>query len=54
MLKVPFDFEKNNVTAVIPEYQFDRMEVSGNILTLYYRTSEDKKLNLKINLKNKK
>ncbi|PWN63294.1 hypothetical protein [Chryseobacterium oncorhynchi] len=54
VLKVPFDFEKNNVTAVIPEYQFDRMEVSGNILTLYYTTSEDKKLNLKINLKNKK
>lgn len=54
VLKVPFDFEKNNVTAVIPEYQFDRMEVSGNILTLYYTTSENKKLNLKINLKNKK
>ena len=54
VLKVPFDFEKNNVTAVIPEYQFDRIEVSGNILTLYYTTSENKKLNLKINLKNKK
>lgn len=54
VLKVPFDFQKNNVTAVIPEYQFDRMEVSGNILTLHYTTSEDKKLNLKINLKNKK
>ncbi|WP_284464578.1 hypothetical protein [Chryseobacterium sp.] len=51
VLKVPFDFEKNNVTAVIPEYQFDKMEVSGNILTLYYTPSEDKKLTLKINLK---
>lgn len=51
MLAVPFDFQKNSLTAVIPEYQFDRMEVSGNILTLYYTTSEDQKLALKINSK---
>lgn len=53
-LTIPFDLEKNNLTAAIPEYQFDKMKLHGNILTLYYTTNDYKKLHLKIDLRNKK
>ena len=53
-LTIPFDATKNNLTAVIPEHQFDKMNLEGNILTIYYTTTENKELKLKINLTNKK
>jgi hypothetical protein len=53
-LKIPFDFQKNNLTAVVPEYQFDKMKMNRNILTLLYTRTDDKEINLKINLNNKK
>lgn len=49
-LTIPFDFQRNNLTAVNPEYQFDHMIQNGNLLTLYYTTSTEKKLKFKINL----
>jgi len=52
-LIIPFDFQKNNLTAVIPEYQFDNMILNGNSLTLYYTTTNDKNLKLKVNLSDK-
>ena len=54
LLTVPFDFQRNNLTAVIPEYQFDSMKLDGSILTLFYTRTDNKKLNLTINLKNTK
>lgn len=54
LLTVPFDMHRNNLTAIIPEYQFDIMKLDGSILTLFYTRTDNKKLNLKINLKNKK
>jgi len=53
-LTIPFDAKRNNLTAVIPEQQFDKMNLKGNILTIYYTTTENKELKLKINLTNKK
>ena len=53
-LTIPFDATKNNLTAVIPEHQFDKMNLEGNILTIYYTTTKNKELKLKINLTNKK
>ncbi|MEO6232374.1 MAG: hypothetical protein ABIP10_19750, partial [Ferruginibacter sp.] len=54
ILTVPFAAQKNNLTAVIPEYQFDNMFLNGNLLTLNYTTTKDKKLNLRINLADRK
>ncbi|RZK26050.1 MAG: hypothetical protein EOO43_03915 [Flavobacterium sp.] len=54
VLTIPFDFQRNNLTARIPEFQFHNMKKNGNILTLFYTTTDDNKLDLKINLKNKK
>ena len=54
MLTIPFNARKNNLTAVIPEQQFDKMNLEGNILTIYYTTTENKELKLKINVTNKK
>jgi hypothetical protein len=53
-LTIPFDAKGNNLTSIIPEQQFDKMNLAGNILTIYYTTTENKELKLKINLKNKK
>jgi hypothetical protein len=36
---------------VIPEYHFDNMKLHGNILTLFYTRTDNKKSKLKINLK---
>lgn len=54
VLKIPFDFQRNNLTAVIPEYQFDKIKLERSLLTLFYTTTSNKKLNLKIDLKSKK
>jgi hypothetical protein len=54
VLTIPFAAKKNNLTAVIPENQFDNMTLNGQLLTLYYTTTKDKKLNLKINLANER
>jgi|688.fasta_scaffold525232_1 hypothetical protein len=54
VLTIPFDFQLNNLTGIIPEYQFDSMKLNENVLTLFYTSTDIKKLNLKINLKNKK
>ena len=54
ILTIPFDAKRNNLTAVIPEQQFNKMELKGTILTIYFTTTENKQLNLKINLANKK
>ena len=54
ILTIPFDAKANNLTAVIPEQQFDKMKLQGNILTIYFTTTENKELKLKINLANKK
>lgn len=53
-ITIPFDFKKKNLTAAIPEYQFDRMKLNENILTIYYTTSSNNQLDLKIDLSNKK
>lgn len=49
-VKVAF---KDNLTAAIPEQQFDKMILKNNILTIFYETDNGKKT-LKINLNNKK
>jgi len=54
VLTIPFDFQRSNLTAAIPEYQFDRIKLKGSLLTLFYTRTDNKILNLKINLKNKK
>jgi hypothetical protein len=54
ILTIPFNAKQNNLTAVIPEQQFDKMKLNGNILTIFYTTTENKELNLKIDLTNKK
>ncbi len=51
VLKISFDFQQNNLTTVIPEYHFDNMKLHGNILTLFYTRTDNKKSKLKINLK---
>ena len=53
-LTIPFDAEQNNLIAPIPEQLFEKMNLQGNILTLYYTTNDDKELKLKINLTDKK
>ncbi len=53
-LTIPFNSKRNNLSAVIPEHQFETMKLVGNILTIYYTTTENKELELKINLMNKK
>jgi hypothetical protein len=53
-LTIPFDLQENNLTSVIPEYQFDKIKLERNILTLFYTRTDNKKLNLKIILNNKK
>jgi hypothetical protein len=52
-LVVPFDFKRNNVTAIIPEYEFDEMKLNGNTLTLFYNGSKNGS-NLQINLEGEK
>jgi len=47
---VPFDFQKNDLTARIPEFQFNKMELYGNVLTLFYKGTDSEELNFKINL----
>ena len=54
VLTVPFDVINNNLQCLIPEFQFDKMSLKGNILTLFYTNMNDKKMYLKINLTNKK
>ena len=49
-VKVAF---KDNLTAAIPEQQFDKMILKNNILTIFYEIDNGKKT-LKINLSNKK
>lgn len=49
-VKVAF---KENLTALIPEHQFDKMILKNNILTIFYENDEGKKT-LKINLSDKK
>ncbi|MEY4964083.1 MAG: hypothetical protein RLZZ323_1402 [Bacteroidota bacterium] len=53
-LTIPFNAKRNNLTGIIPEQQFNKMNLVGNILTIYYTTTDNKELNLKINLTNKK
>ena len=53
-LIIPFDTERNNFTSIIPEYQFDRMDLNGDMLTLDYTTDEQEKMQLKLNLTERK
>lgn len=53
-LTIPFDAKRNNLTSVVPEQQFEKMNLERNILKIYYTTSENRQLELKINLTNKK
>ena len=47
--KVPFNFE---LTSHNPEYQFKKMEVKSNILTLFFEEKNENQI-FKINLNNK-
>ena len=53
-LTIPFSAKKNNLTAVVPEYQFGNMTLNNNLLNLLYTTTNNKNLILKVNLQNKK
>ena len=44
---VPF---KEELTAVIPQEQFDSMTVKNNVLTIFYETDDNPKKSIKINL----
>ena len=50
-LSIPFDAKQNKLNTLIPEHEFDRMNLKGNNLTIFF-TSENKKL--KLNLKTQK
>ncbi|WP_309609323.1 hypothetical protein [Flavobacterium sp.] len=49
VIKVPFKYE---LTGVIPNNQFSKMEVKNNILTLYFEEKNENQI-FKINLNNK-
>ena len=47
IIKVPF---KEELTAVIPQEQFDTMTVKNNVLSIFYKTDDNLKKSIKINL----
>jgi len=51
---IPFDAEKNGVSALTPEYQFKKMTLKDSVLTLFYVTGDNENKQLNINLKNGK
>lgn len=51
---VAFDAAANKLTSVIPEHQFNRMVLKGDLLVLDYTNDAGKNLQLKIRLSNKK
>ena len=46
-IKVPF---KEELTAAIPQEQFDTMTVKNNVLSIFYETNNNPKKSIKINL----
>ena len=54
ILTIPFSAKKNNLTAGVPEYQFENMTLTNNLLKLFYTTTDNKELILKVNLLNNK
>ncbi len=50
-LQVPF---KENLTSSIPQYQFDKMTLNNNILTLTYELDDNTNKTLNINLNDEK
>ena len=50
-LNVPF---KENLSEIVPEYQFEEMTMKNSILTLYYMSNRNRKKNLRIDLNDNK